>query len=163
MDLRYQCMRSAILFLFFFTSGVLNAQCDSVPELNKGVLAFAQSKMNKKVGRGECWDLAKFALEHVGASWDGGYMFGRKLEKGECLLPGDIIQFERIKIKYKKGSNTFTESMPHHTAIIYEVISEDEVKLAHQNTGYTGRKVGISGLRFSTIQSGKYIVYRPQN
>lgn len=155
-------MRSAILFLFFFASGVLNAQCDSVPELNKGVIAFTQSKMNKKVGRGECWDLAKFALEHVGASWDGGYVFGRKLDKGECLLPGDIIQFEHIKIKYKKGSNTFTESMPHHTAIIYEVISEDEVKLTHQNTGYTGRKVGVSGLKFSTIQSGKYMVYRPQ-
>lgn len=156
-------MRSIIFFILLLYTGVLNAQCDSVPELNKGVIAFTQSKMNKKVGRGECWDLAKFALEHVGASWDGGYVFGRKLEKGECLLPGDIIQFERIKIKYKKGSNTFTESMPHHTAIIYEVINEDEVKLAHQNTGYTGRKVGVSGLKFSTIQSGKYTVYRPQN
>lgn len=155
-------MRSIIFFILLFYTGVLHAQCDSVPELNKGIIAFTQSKMNKKVGRGECWDLAKYALDQVGASWDGAYTFGRKLEKGECLMPGDIIQFERIKIKYKKASKTYTESMPHHTAVIYEVINSDEVKLAHQNTGYTGRKVGVSGLNFSTIQSGKYTVYRPQ-
>jgi hypothetical protein len=160
---RYSNMRPVIFTFFLLVSGILKAQCDSVPTLNKAVLAFTLSKMNKKVGRGECWDLAKYALEEVGADWDGAYGFGRKLEKGECVSPGDIIQFERIRIKYKKGSQTHTEAMPHHTAIIFEVISSDEVKLAHQNTGYTGRKVGVSGLKFSTIQSGKYAIYRPQN
>jgi hypothetical protein len=156
-------MKVAVVFYFIFSLLTVRAQCDSVSPLNKGILDYTSSKMNKKVGRGECWDLASYALKQVGAKWDGEYDFGRLIEKGECIMPGDIIQFERIKIKYKKGSQTFTEAMPHHTAIIYEVISADEVKLAHQNTGYTGRKVGVTNLRFSTIQSGKYMIYRPEN
>jgi hypothetical protein len=154
-------MRIPFTIIFLLVFGFSHAQCDSILPLNKGILEFTASKMNKRVGRGECWDLAKYALEYVGAEWDGEYEFGRKLEKDECISPGDIIQFERIKIKYKKGGSTFTESMPHHTAIIYEVINNDEVVLVHQNTGYTGRKVVVSNLKFSTIQSGKYMIYRP--
>lgn len=106
--------------------------------------------------------MAKFALDKVGAKWDGKYEYGRKLERTECILPGDIIQFEKIKIKYKKGNSTYTETMAHHTAIIFEVESQDEITLIHQNTEYSGRKVGTSTLKFSTIISGKYYIYRPQ-
>ena len=139
------------------------AQCDSINALNNSILKFTQSKMNKKVGNGECWDLAKYALNYSGAEWDGGMNFGKKLEESDCVMAGDIIQFEKVKIKYKLGKDTFTESMPHHTAIIYKTISSDEVILAHQNTGYTGKKVGTSNLKFSTIISGKYSIYRPEN
>lgn len=152
-----------LLFLVFFSLVLtVRAQCDSIPPLNKGILQFATSNLKKKVGRGECWDLAKFALDKVGAKWDGKYEYGRKLERTECILPGDIIQFEKIKIKYKKGNSTYTETMAHHTAIIFEVDSQDEVTLIHQNTEYSGRKVGTSTLKFSTIISGKYYIYRPQ-
>lgn len=155
-------MKLITVFLFVFFSGHSFAQCDTIAPLNKGILSYTASKMNKKVGTGECWDLAKFALEEVDAKWDKDYVYGRKLEPNECVLPGDIIQFEKIKIKYKKGSQTFTEEMPHHTAIIFEMKNQDEVILAHQNTGYSGRKVGTSTLRFSTIISGKYYIYRPE-
>lgn len=149
------------IFILFFGFTAL-AQCDSIPLLNKEILSYANSKLNKKVGRGECWDLAKYALDEVGASWDGEYKYGRKLDKDECIYPGDIIQFEKIKVKYKEGNQTFTEEMPHHTAIVFSVNSKDEVILIHQNTAYTGKKVGKSKLRFSTITSGKYYIYRPQ-
>lgn len=155
-------MKCLFLIFFIFLSVVAQAQCDSIPPINQEILIFVKSKMKKKVGTGECWDLAKFALEEVNAKWDGELVYGRKLEKGECIYPGDIIQFEKIKIKYKEGNQTFTESMPHHTAVIYETNSQDEVTLAHQNTGYTGKKVGTSKLRFSTIISGKYFIYRPE-
>lgn len=151
------------LFLLFLAIGIkIQAQCDSIPILNSEVLQFATSNLKKKVGRGECWDLAKFALDNAGAKWNGMYEYGRKLGKDECILPGDIIQFEKIKIKYKKGNQTFTESMAHHTAIVMNVQSKDEITLIHQNTDYSGRKVGTSGLKFSTIISGKYFVYRPE-
>jgi hypothetical protein len=155
-------MRTVSLFLYLILSQFTFAQCDSVAPLNQGVLKYATSKMNKKVGRGECWDLAKYALDEVGAKWDGGYVYGRKLKENECIMPGDIIQFEKVKVKYKVGKQTFTEAMPHHTAIIYKTINDDEVTLIHQNTGYTGKKVGTSSLRFSTIISGKYFIYRPE-
>lgn len=151
---------TVFLIIFFGTFGF--AQCDTIAPLNKGILAYTASKMNKKVGTGECWDLAKFALDEVEAKWDKDYIYGRKLKPNECILAGDIIQFEKIKIKYKKGTQTFTEDMPHHTAIIYEVINQDEVVLAHQNTFYSGKKVGTSTLRFSTVNSGKYFIYRPE-
>jgi hypothetical protein len=155
-------MKYSIILLCFFISTFAFNQCDSIPPLNKKILTFVKSKMKKKVGTGECWDLAKFALDEAGAKWDGELIYGRKLSPDECIYPGDIIQFEKIKIKYKKGSETFTESMPHHTAVIYETNSQDEVTLAHQNTGYSGKKVGTSSLRFSTIISGNYYIYRPE-
>lgn len=155
-------MRSSVIFLFCLINLVGFGQCDTVKPLNAGIVQFATSKLNKKVGRGECWDLVKYALDEVGAKWNGEYVYGRKIERIECIQPGDIIQFEKIKIKYKKGNQTFTEAMPHHTAIILKTDGKDEVTLIHQNTGYTGRKVGTSQMRFSTIISGKYFVYRPE-
>lgn len=152
--------KSTLLFLFISTFSF--GQCDSIPALNKEIILYTTSKMNKKVGTGECWDLAKFALDNVGAKWDGDYKYGRLLDKNECIYPGDIIQFEKIKIKYKKGNQTFTEAMPHHTAIIYKTVSQDEFILAHQNTAYSGKKVGTSTLTLSTIISGKYYIYRPE-
>lgn len=156
-------MKLGILFLFTTFCSVLFAQCDSIFPLNQAVLKYASSKMNKKVGTGECWDLAKFALENAGANWDGEYVYGRKLSSSECILPGDIIQFEKIKIKYKKGKQTFTETMMHHTAIVFATKNSDEVTLIHQNTDFSGKKVGTSKLVFSTITSGKYFIYRPEN
>lgn len=151
--------------LFFFVILLLNttfAQCDSIPLLNNEIVKLAGLKINKKVGTGECWDLAKYVLDEVDAKWNGGLIYGRKLSSSECIYPGDIIQFEKIKIKYKKGKEIFTETMPHHTAIVYKVNNQDEITLIHQNTGYSGRKVGISTLKFSTITSGKYYIYRPE-
>ncbi len=138
------------------------AQCDSISPLNKEIHTYVQSQINKKVGRGECWDLASYALNKVGAKWDGLFVYGRKLLPNECIQPGDIIQFKNVKLSYSKGKKTFTEEMKQHTAIIFAVINSDEVILAHQNTGFSGKKVGKSPLVFSTIYKGKYSIYRPE-
>ncbi len=156
-------MKTAIFLSLLFISTSIFGQCDSLPPMNKEIVKLVGLKLNKKVGTGECWDLAKYVLDEVDAKWDWGLTYGRKLTSSECIYEGDIIQFEKIKIKYKKGKDVFTESMPHHTAIIYKVINDDEVTLIHQNTGYTGRKVGTSSLKFSTIVSGKYYIYRPEH
>jgi len=58
---------------------------------------------------------------------------------------------------------TYSESMRHHTAIVYKVIDSNEVILLHQNTAEHGRKVGQSNLMFDSITSGKLFVYRPEN
>jgi len=155
-------MERLILFsLVLFFSLNMSAQCDSIEPLNTQIIELAKAKIGKKVDRGECWDLAKYVLDKTECAWDGMYKFGEELAPGECVMPGDIIQFKNIKIKYKKGNTTYTELMTHHTALIYEVKSENEFVLIHQNTGYTGRKVGISGLKINTIIKGKYTIYRP--
>jgi hypothetical protein len=89
------------------------------------------------------------------------YEYGKLLDKSECLMPGDIIQFKNVKIQYKIGRTTYTEIMTHHTALIYDVKSDDEVILIHQNTAMKGKKVVTSPLIFSTIVKGSYKIYRP--
>lgn len=104
----------SILLLFFISkpknSGVKPLDCDTVPELNKQIIAFVKGSLNKKIGRGECWDLAAQALNKVGADWDKNYVFGKEVAyKTECVYPGDIIQFEGIEIEYKRRTS-FTEN-----------------------------------------------------
>lgn len=155
-------MKNGILIIFCFVLLQSYAQCDSISPLNKSVIQYVASKVNKKVGRGECWDLAKYALEDVGAKWDHKFEFGRHLKSNECMMPGDVIQFTKVKIKYKEGKKTLYITMDQHTAIIYKVMSSDEIQLIHQNTAFSGKKVGISTIKFSTITTGKYDIYRPQ-
>ena len=155
------------LFLFaLFCSfqGLAQSECDGTPALNQKIVKLAKAKHKKKVGRGECWDLAQYVLDATGAEWDGFEVYGRLIyPSNECIYPGDVIQFEKIKIEYQVGNMTYSESMRHHTAIVYKVIDSNEVILLHQNTAEHGRKVGQSNLMFDSITSGKLFVYRPEN
>src|SRR4051812_6439423 len=67
------CLASS-LFLSF------SPVCDNVPDLNLKVYSFVKSSLGKKIGRGECWDLAAQALDKAGASWDGQFGFGDKID-----------------------------------------------------------------------------------
>ena len=135
---------------------------DSIPALNKQIIEYVKTTIGKKVDRGECWDLANQALTRIDADWNHEYKYGKLLNpKEDTIYPGDIIQFEGVQVKYKKGNTTYSESMEHHTAIIYSIIQKDIFELAHQNTGFSGRKVGLSKLDISTIKKGKMYIYRP--
>jgi hypothetical protein len=141
----------------------LKTECDSTPELNKKIIGFLSSNIKKKVGKGECWDLAAEALNTVGAKWNGDLIYGRVVDyKSECVYPGDIMQFKNVKIHYQVGNRIYDEKMAQHTAIIYEVKATGEYVLAHQNTSFSGRKVGLSQLRLADITKGRFIIYRPE-
>ena len=71
----------------------------------KKILAFCETNEGKKVGKGECWDLAKEALNQAKAVWTPPYEFGTVLTKKEVLIAGDILQFEKVKIESKTQSN----------------------------------------------------------
>lgn len=142
----------------------VNTVCDEIPPLNEKIIEFVTSKMNEKVGRGECWDIANEALTLVKAKWDGKLQFGIKVDfNRECVYPGDIIQFEKVKIKYPENGEIIIESMQHHTAIIYKVNGKGDYLLAHQNTAYTGKKLGTSKLNMKNVISGKVVIYRAFN
>ena len=155
-------MRLILLILFLTGGRSVHAQCDSIAPLNKAIITWVSSQVNKKVGTGQCWDLAQQAINKSDAKWDGQYGFGKPLKKGECLMPGDIVQFEKVKTKRMVNGNEFKEDFPHHTAIVYAVTSSDQIKLIHQNTGYNGKKVAISDFFFSSVKSGKFTVFRPE-
>ena len=136
---------------------------DSLPELNRKIIAYVDSKMKKKVGRGECWDLAAEALNTAGAKWNGKLVYGRLLNlRTDTILPGDIIQFEGVKIKFEKNGGRYKEILNHHTGIVYSVKNMKQFEMANQNTAQFGRKVGLSFIDLDQVTSGKYYIYRPE-
>jgi hypothetical protein len=141
---------------------VLITYCDSIPELNKMIIDFVKTRLNKKVGKGECWDLAAEALNSAGAKWNGQYVYGSVVHyQSDCVYPGDIMQFKGVRIKYQVNNRIYDETMDQHTAIIYEVKGKGDYILAHQNTAFSGRKVGLSELKLENITRGKFTIYRP--
>ncbi len=134
----------------------------NIPAINKTIISYVESVIGKQVDRGECWDLANQALIKVNANWDGQYKYGKRIfPQKDTIFPGDIIQFENVIIKYQKGNTIYTEKMKHHTAIVYNVLGKGYYEIAHQNTQFSGHKVGISELKLSTITNGKIYFYRP--
>jgi len=131
--------------------------------MNQEILNVVKPYMGKKVDRGECWDLAKLALDKVGADWDGFMNFGTKIDwKKQCLQPGDILQFEKVEFSGVNSEHLkYTESFYHHTAIVYAVHDDGTIELIHQNTGQFGKKVGVSSLNFADMKKGTIQAYRP--
>ena len=77
------------------------------------------------------------------------------------MLPGDIIQFKNVKIRYQITNTTYTEFMKQHTAIVYKIKRKNVFTIAHQNTEFSGRKVGLSDLNLAHVVKGDVKIYRP--
>lgn len=149
--------------LLFSASYQLCAQAD-IPPLNQKIIEYVKTTIGSQVNRGECWDLAYEALTRNEAIWDWAYEYGEKIDpEKESVLPGDLIQFENVEMKYQKGNMIITETMEHHTAIVYRVIdAENKIyELAHQNTEFSGRKVGLSEFYLNHVTKGSVMFYRP--
>jgi hypothetical protein len=137
---------------------------DSIPKANLQIVSYVESVIGKKVDRGECWDLANEALKLVKGKWDYQFKYGKLLDPNkDVIFPGDIIQFKNVKVitKSADGRETKTETMLQHTAIVYKVHEKGDYELAHQNTAFSGRKVGTSRLVLKNIKRGKIWIYRP--
>ena len=142
----------SILLLLLPT--LLQAQ-SQLPPLNQKVFEFCKRSMGEKVGRGECWDLAKFALNHAGAEWRSPLDFGKVVDPNkEIIIVGDIIQFEKVKLSNRT-------SYPQHTAIVYGVLGNLKYLIAHQNSNNI-KKVNTSELDLSLLLKGSIVFYRPK-
>ncbi|MFY0624937.1 MAG: hypothetical protein JXR07_01500 [Reichenbachiella sp.] len=153
---------------FFFIIALSSISISgNVPDLNVKIVEYLDSVMGKKVARGECWDLAAGALAHSGAYFDRSskksvLIYGRRIDpKKEEVFPGDMIQFEKVQVEWKKGASTFSESMGHHTAVVYKVNATGDYQIAHQNTSSWGKKVGVSTFKLDRVKKGKVMIYRP--
>jgi hypothetical protein len=156
-----------LLIISFLTMSVPLLGQENIPQVNKKIIEYTKSVIGTQVGRGECWDLADQALTASNARFDKTskktlYIFGEEYNPSKKkILPGDIIQFKNVVVKYQKGNMIMTENFGHHTAIVYEVLNEHQVKLAHQNTGFSGKKVGVSELDLEDVKKGKMTFFRP--
>ncbi|MEO9965706.1 MAG: CHAP domain-containing protein [Reichenbachiella sp.] len=155
-------LKSSLLILLLSLSYTIE-----LPELNAKIITYIDSVMDKKVARGECWDLAAGALAYSGAYFDRSSqktvtIYGRKLNpKNEEVLPGDLIQFENVQMKWSVGNTTYSSAMAQHTAIVYKVNAKGDFEIAHQNTSEWGKKVGVSNFNLNHVTKGKVMIYRP--
>lgn len=122
------------------------------------ILEFCKKNMGKKVDKGECWDLAKEALDYAGADWETPFNFGNKYDlKKQEAQPADVLQFTNVKFIFKNGSATF----PQHTAIVYKA-NKNLVTVFHQNFN-DKRYVDTLTLNLNNIKNGKIEGYRPKS
>jgi hypothetical protein len=157
-------MRILMISSLFLISVWLNAQ-QEIPLLNQQIVDYVTTTIGTQVNRGECWDLAYEALNRHNARWDGKFEYGREINpKNTDVLPGDLIQFSNIVIKYTIGNAQYTETMGQHTAIVYRVIDQKKkiFEIAHQNTDFSGREVGLSEFNLNHVVKGKLWFYRPE-
>jgi hypothetical protein len=152
-----------LIFVILFSSAFTNQKnCGELPPINKLIVTFVKANIGKKVGRGECWDLAAQALNQSGALWDGVYVFGKKLDlTKDCVFPGDIIQFENVQVQYTKQNAVYRETMDHHTAVVFSVDENKNMILAEQNTSDGGKRVRLSEFIPGNVRTGNVYVYRP--
>jgi hypothetical protein len=154
-----------LALLFIVLAFSKKDDCGNTPALNKKIVEYVKKNINKKVAKGECWDLAAQALNTAGARWDHNYEFGTVVKdpSKQCVFAGDIIQFEGVELDYQIGNRIFHENLEHHTAIIYEVKDKKKFMLAQQNTSTHGKKVGIDAFDMESISKGNITIYRPHN
>jgi len=147
-------MIKSLLVVVVCISGFAKAQ---IPVINQQIVAYCKSNEGKKIDRGECWDLAAFALNEVNANWSPPYNYGVKYNfQKDSIFAGDIIQFENVEFK---GEN-YSMTMPHHTAIVLGVLADKKCVIAHQN--FAGkRNVQFTEVNFGDFKKGKLQFYRP--
>jgi len=157
-----QPMKKNLTVLFLFLVFSFQIQAQQIPELNQKIVDYVKTQVGKKVNTGECWDLAYEALTQNNCEWNGAFVFGKKINpKTDSIYPGDIIQFSNVVIKTTKGNMIYKETYKKHTAIIYSVKEKGVFEIAHQNNGFSGRKVGLSELNINSKYSGTIDFFRP--
>jgi len=156
-------MRIILPIIFLFNIVSASGQKET-PAVNLQIVEYVKSTIGTQVNRGECWDLAYEALVQHECMWDWEYEYGEVFDpEKETVFPGDLIQFENVVVKYKKENMIVTETMGHHTAIVYRIIDQDKkiFELAHQNTEFSGKKVGLSEFNMSQVTDGEILFYHP--
>jgi hypothetical protein len=143
--------------------------------INQQVVLYARNHLNRRVRRGECYDLAHRALLAANASSapDYGritatadYVWGLRVMLASAQA-GDIIQFRnyRVDIDNETGVGFQTRGSPNHTAIIASVGANGVIEVFEQNV-YNVKTVKRNTLYFQNGNgirvTGQFIIYRPQ-
>lgn len=163
------------LWVFFVGSSAGSAE---PPSINQKIVTFCNNHRGKKVGDGDCWDFARTAVVHAGATGGhghhpnkGDYVWGKLIYyqeqtksgkkssgKTESILPGDIIQFRDTRFKRKNGKRS---GYHHHTAVVIATENKGEdLKVLHQNAA--GKFVSETSLPTQGLERGWIRIYRPQ-
>jgi hypothetical protein len=117
-------------------------------ERSPKVYEWARQQLNKRVGIGQCWDLADRALRQAGARSstttgpDDNYDWGTPVNPVQAVIPGDILQFRNYTVKttvttkYPDQSTDSTFEIigrPHHTAVVAANNGAKGIEILEQN------------------------------
>jgi hypothetical protein len=157
-----------------------------VPGLNTKILTFCKKAVGKKVGDGQCADLAYQALMKCGAEspddfrdnpLPGDYVWGelvygykvqdtKHLETGDrkAVLPGDVIQMRDVVIEHEETSDEYitkeTIDADHHTAVVSEVSKDGMTYQVIEQNANEVPTVTTGTLQLHDMKGGYILVYR---
>ena len=127
-----------------------------ISEIQREVVSFAADNIGKRIGRGECWDLADQALRAAGAEPPKGYTFGDRIPLNE-IQPGDILQF--TSARFDEPGYWTIMGMPNHTAVVHAV-GDTRAFILQQN--FDGKRyVTTYDLNLNNQTSGQIEAFRP--
>jgi hypothetical protein len=148
-----------------------------LPDLNVAVLQFCQEHNGKQVGNGVCSDVAAAALAAADAKSrgfepatdvNGSPVWGKPVEQMNEVLPGDVIQFHKVRLLDIRPNGTkYLRWYPEHTAIVARVRGGGVFDVFEQNVITAGAdkerrgKLRIRNVNFRGLLEGTVTAYRP--
>jgi hypothetical protein len=144
--------------------------------IGQKIVTWASGHTGKKIGRGECWDLADQALRSSGAlssadlgpmDRDADYVWGDPVPDLKDVLPGDILQFRDHVVTttivteaswadgatWTQRSTQSAERGPQHTAIVATNQGNGVLAIYEQNAKPKGRVVQLNTLNTKDVVS----------
>lgn len=102
-------------------------------ERSNKVYQWARQQLNKRVGVGECWDLADRALRQAGARTstttgpDDNYDWGTPVNPVQAVIPGDILQFRNYMVDMRHARQLDRERL---LALGQIIVTDDDGEVA---------------------------------
>ena len=178
-----------LLAIASLSLGLVAHASDNGPKLsalNEKIVAFCRKSIGKKVGDGQCADLAYLALVNSGAEspddfrdnpkpgdyvW-GELIYGHKVENGKhfetgnrnAVKPGDVIQMRDVMIEHEEDSQDYiskeTVDADHHTAVVSSVSADGMSYKVYEQNANDVPAVSSGDLHLEDMKSGYVLVYR---
>ncbi|KAI5955335.1 hypothetical protein KGF54_001896 [Candida jiufengensis] len=138
------------------------------------IAGWSEHHKGQQVGNGECWDLAKYALQKgcgnhafVSTYYTHGYpilqigknyQFLNGSQQLDDVRIGDILQFKSCRFFNPVNGSSQTVGMPDHTSIVVGT-DGDKIKVLEQNVNGV-RKVVDGEYILKNLVEGELYVYR---
>jgi len=148
-----------------------------LPPLNAAVVRFCDDNNGEQVGSGGCSEVAFAALAAAGAKRrgfdpaadeNGSPIWGKRIDRAEDVLPGDIIQFHKVRLLDIRPNGTkYMRWYPEHTAIVARVRGGGVFDVYEQNVITAGAdkkrrgQLRIRDLNLRGVLDGTITAYRP--
>lgn len=148
-------------------------------QFGNGVAAWAEAMLGRQVGDGECWTLAKEAIDHSSHGYamsPQGYTHGAlvyhatggasaPIAYNDSIRRGDVLQFTsgRFETRNAQGQVTSTAivGQPNHTSIVTSVSANNRVvEIVQQNVSGV-KQVQKGSHNLDELTQGDVKIFRP--